>query len=246
MWRVFDDEGAAPIEIPKTQRTVPEQAQRKPLPDHLPRDVQTFLLESIGKCSKCGAPMKPLDEDVSEQLEYVPASFRVIHHVRPKFACSCCDHTAQAAAPSRPVERSLAGSGLLAHVLAWKFADSLSLYRQSVTYARQGVGLDRSLLAKWVGHAATLLEPLDDALRRHVMAATKLDADVTPVPVLALGNGKKKTGRLWVYVRDVARRAFNWLRVFRWGLNCLRALLGQVVALFVTESVKFRICGCNE
>jgi transposase len=118
---------------------VSEQVQRKPLPDHLPRDVQTFLPEAIGKCSKCGAPMKPLGEDVSEQLEYVPASFRVIHHVRSKFACSCCDHTAQAAAPSRPVERSLAGSGLLAHVLAWKFAESLSLYRHSVTYARDGV-----------------------------------------------------------------------------------------------------------
>lgn len=146
--------------------------------------------------------MKQLGEDVAEQLEYVPASFRVIRHVRPKLACSCCDHIAQAAAPSRPIERGMAGPGLLAHVLVAKFADHLPLYRQSVIYAREGVELDRSLLAKWVGHTAALLQPLVDALRRHVMAATKLHADDTPVPVLAPGNGKTKTGRLWVYVRD--------------------------------------------
>ncbi|MBN3791836.1 IS66 family transposase [Burkholderia sp. Ac-20353] len=196
------DEGAAPVEIPRTPRTAPEQVQRKPLPEHLPREIQTHWPESRETCTACGALMKPLGEDVSEQLEYVPASFRVIRHVRPKLACSCCDHIAQAAAPSRPIERGMAGPGLLAHVLVSKFADHLPLYRQSVIYAREGVELDRSLLAKWVGHSAALLQPLVDALRRHVMAATKLHADDTPVPVLAPGNGKTKTGRLWVYVRD--------------------------------------------
>jgi hypothetical protein len=87
-------------------------------------------------------------------------------------------------------------------VLVTKFADHLPLYRQSVMYAREGMELDRSLLAKWIGHSATLLQPLVEVLRRHVMAATKLHADDTPVPVLAPGNGKTKTGRLWVYVRD--------------------------------------------
>ncbi|MEI6003472.1 IS66 family transposase, partial [Paraburkholderia bengalensis] len=196
------DEGAAPVEIPKTPRTAVEQAPRKPLPDHLPRDIQTHLPESAGKCMQCGGLMKSLGEDVAEQLEYVPASFRVIRHVRPKFACVCCDHISQAPAPSRPIERGLAGPGLLAHVLVSKFADHIPLYRQSVMYAREGIELDRSLLAKWVGHAATLLQPLVETLRRHVMSATKLHADDTPVPVLAPGNGKTKTGRLWVYVRD--------------------------------------------
>jgi transposase len=196
------DEGAAPIEIPKTPRTAPEQVQRKPLPEHLPREIQTHLPASGETCTECGATMKLLGEDVSEQLEYVPASFRVIRHVRPKLACSCCDHIAQAAAPSRPIERGMAGPGLLAHVLVSKFADHVPLYRQSVMYAREGVELDRSLLAKWVGHSAALLQPLVEALRRHVMEATKLHADDTPVPVLAPGNGKTKTGRLWVYVRD--------------------------------------------
>ncbi|CAB3797995.1 IS66 family transposase [Pararobbsia alpina] len=152
--------------------------------------------------AECGAAMKQLGEDISEQLEYVPASFRVIRHVRPTFACTCCDHIAQAAAPSRPIQRGIAGPGLLAHVLVAKFADHLPLYRQSVIYAREGVELDRSMLAKWVGHSAALLQPLVDALRRHVMASTKLHADDTPVPVLAPGNGTTKTGRLWVYVRD--------------------------------------------
>jgi transposase len=196
------DEGAAPIEIPKTPRTAPEQTPRRPLPEHLPREVQTHLPESAGTCTACGGQMKLLGEDVAEQLEYVPASFRVIRQVRPKFACACCDHIAQAAAPGRPIERGLAGPGLLAHVLVSKFADHIPLYRQSAMYAREGVELDRSLLAKWVGHGAKLLQPLVDALRRHVMAATKLHADDTPVPVLAPGNGKTKTGRLWVYVRD--------------------------------------------
>ncbi|HGO6146849.1 TPA: IS66 family transposase, partial [Burkholderia cepacia] len=196
------DEGAAPIEIPKTPRIAPEQAPRKPLPKHLPREILTYWPESGKTCTACGGAMKQLGEDISEQLEYVPASFRVIRHMRPKLACTCCDHITQAAAPSRPIERGLAGPGLLAHVLVSKFADHLPLYRQSAIYAREGVDLDRSLLAKWVGHGASLMQPLVDTLRRHVMAAIKLHADDTPVPVLAPGNGKTKTGRLWVYVRD--------------------------------------------
>ncbi|VVE58431.1 transposase [Pandoraea horticolens] len=89
------DEGATPIELPKTPRTAAEQIQRKPLPDHLPREVLTHLPESGGTCTACGAAMKLLGE-------YIPASFRVVRHVRPKLACTCCDHIAQAPAPSRP------------------------------------------------------------------------------------------------------------------------------------------------
>ncbi|MEN7528668.1 IS66 family transposase [Cupriavidus sp. DL-D2] len=196
------DEGAAPVRIGRAPRVLPEQAQRKPLPSHLPRDVQVHLPVSAERCADCGGAMKPLGEDIAEQLEYVPASFRVIRHVRPKFACSCCDTIVQAPAPSRPIDRGIAGPGLLAHVLVSKFADHVPLYRQSVIYAREGVELHRSLLAKWVGHSAALLQPLVEVLRRHVMAASKLHADDTPVPVLAPGNGKTKTGRLWVYVRD--------------------------------------------
>lgn len=103
------DEGAAPVEIPKTPPTAPERSQRKPLPEHLPRDTHTYLPESAGVCTQCGAAMKQLGEDISEQLEYVPASFRVIRHVRPKFACTCCDHIAQVSAPGRPSSEAWPG-----------------------------------------------------------------------------------------------------------------------------------------
>ena len=174
---------------------------RKPLPEHLPRQVVTHVPES-GCCPDCGGALRQFGEDVSEQLEYIPESFKVIRHVRPKFACSGCDRVIEAPAPSRPVERGLAGAGLLAHVLVSKYSDHLPLYRQSEIYARQGVEIERSTLAGWVGAASELLSPLVDALRKHVMGATKLHADDTPIPVLAPGSGKTKTGRLWTYVRD--------------------------------------------
>jgi transposase len=174
---------------------------RRPLPDHLPREVRKYLPKQEA-CPDCGGKLKHLGEDVSEILEYVPASLKVIQYVRPKLACACCDRIVQAEAPSRPIERSIAGPGLLAHVLVSKYCDHLPLYRQSQIYARAGVELDRSTLAEWVGGSSRLLAPLVEALRRHVMAAGKLHADDTPVPVLAPGLGKTKTGRLWTYVRD--------------------------------------------
>jgi transposase len=143
-----------------------------------------------------------LGEDISEVLECVPASFYVIRHVRPKLSCTGCDVIVQAPAPSRPIERGLAGPGLLAHVLTAKFGDHLPLYRQCEIYAREGVDLDRSTLAQWVGESSQLLRPLVEAMRVYVMSGNKLHADDTPVPVLAPGNGKTKTGRLWTYVRD--------------------------------------------
>jgi len=153
-------------------------------------------------CPDCGGELKHLGEDVSEMLEIEPIRFKVIRQVRPKLACACCDRIVQAEAPSRPIARGVAGPGLLAHVLVSKYGDHLPLYRQSEIYAREGVELDRSTLADWVSGTSQLFEPLVEALRRHVMAAQKLHADDTPVPVLAPGNGKTKTGRLWTYVRD--------------------------------------------
>ena len=174
---------------------------RRPLPDHLPRETRKH--EPAEKvCPDCGGQLRALGEDVSEMLEYVPARFKVIRQVRPKLSCSACERIVQVAAPTRPIARGLAGPGLLAHVLVSKYADHLPLYRQSEIYAREGVELERSTLADWVGGTSALLAPLVEALRRHVMSATKLHADDTPVPVPAPGNGKTKTGRLWTYVRD--------------------------------------------
>jgi transposase len=174
---------------------------RRPLPEHLPREVRKYPPKQKA-CPDCGGELKFLGEDVSEILEYVPARFKVIQLVRPKLACACCERIVQAAAPSRPIQRGIAGPGLLAHVLVSKYCDHLPLYRQSEIYAREGVELERSTLADWVGGTSQLLAPLVEALRRHVLSAAKLHADDTPVPVLAPGNGKTKTGRLWTYVRD--------------------------------------------
>ena len=174
---------------------------RRPLPEHLPREVRMHVPAQTA-CPACGGALSKLGEDVSEILEYVPAQFKVIRQVRPKLACRCCDTIVQAPAASGPIERGLAGPGLLAHVLVSKYADHLPLYRQAEIYERAGVELDRATLADWVGATSRLLAPLGEALRRYVMAAGKLHADDTPVPVLAPGNGKTKTGRLWTYVRD--------------------------------------------
>ena len=174
---------------------------RQSLPEHLPREVKTYTPKEEA-CGKCGGRLRPLGEDVSELLEWVPGSFKVLRMVRPKLSCAGCERIVQAPAPSRPIERGLAGPGLLAHVLVAKYCDHQPLYRQSEMYAREGVELERSTLADWVGGTSRLLEPLVAALQRHVTSAHKLHADDTPVPVLAPGNGKTKTGRLWTYVRD--------------------------------------------
>jgi transposase len=174
---------------------------RRPLPAHLPREERKILPQEA-VCPDCGGELKSLGEDVSEMLEWVPASFKVIRQVRPKLACARCDKIVQAEAPSRPIARGLAGPGLLGHVLVSKYCDHLPLYRQAEIYAREGVELDRATLADWVGGASRLLQPLVEALRRQVMSAPKLHADDTPVPVLAPGLGRTKIGRLWTYVRD--------------------------------------------
>ena len=177
------------------------KATRRPLPEHLPRQTQIHMPKHAA-CPECGGELRKLSEDVSEMLEYMPESFRVIRQVRPKLSCRQCERIVQAAAASRPIARGLAGPGLLAHVLVSKYGNHLPLYRQCEIYARQGIELERSTLADWVGGSSALLDPLVEALRRYVMAAGKLHADDTRVPVLAPGTGKTKTGRLWTYVRD--------------------------------------------
>ena len=177
------------------------RSERKPLPEHLKREEVTHKPDS-DCCPDCGGDLRHFGDDVSEQLEYVPESFKVIRHVRPKFTCTGCDRVVEAPAPSRPIERGLAGPSLLAHVIVSKYADHLPLFRQSEIYARQGVEIPRSTMAGWVGAASDMLGPLVEAIGKHVFAGRKLHADDTPMPVLAPGNGKTKTGRLWTYVRD--------------------------------------------
>ena len=190
----------APVAPLEAQKPAPQRPVRRALPPHLPR----MRIEHTPACTcpDCGAAMRKIGEDLAEVLEYVPARFRVIQHVRAKLACPECERIVQMPAPSRPIERGLAGPGLLAHILVSKYADHLPLYRQAQIYAREGVDLERSTLAEWVGGCFRLLDPLVEALARYVMAAEKLHADDTPVPVLDPGRGRTKTGRLWTYVRD--------------------------------------------
>jgi transposase len=188
------------------QKTAKKRAPGVPKPRrefgaHLPRETQTIAPHQ-SCCPDCGSELKHLGEDVSEIIEVEPVRFKVIRHARPKLACASCDTIVQAPAPTRPIERGMAGPGLLAHVVVGKFADHLPLYRQAEMYAREGVELPRTLLAQWVGSVSALLTPLTDALRAHVFAADVVHADDTPLPVLAPGLGKTKTGRLWTYVRD--------------------------------------------
>lgn len=174
--------------------------RRRPLPGHLPRETITHTPACA--CPECGAELRVLGEDVAEVLEYVPSSFKVIRHVRPKFSCAACQTIVQSPAPSRPIARGLAGPGLLAHVLVSKYCDHLPLYRQSEIYAREGIDLDRSTLADWVGQSSRLLTPLINAIQQYVLSADKLHGDDTPVPVLCPGKGTTKQARLWPYVRD--------------------------------------------
>jgi len=146
--------------------------------------------------------MRKLGEDISELLDFIPGTFKVIRHVRPKLSCAHCSRVIQLPAPARPIERGMPAPGLLAQVIVSKYADHCPLYRQQGIYRRCGVELDRATLAEWVAGASGLVAPLVDCLGRYVRAAQKVHADDTPVPVLDPGRGKTKTGRVWTYVRD--------------------------------------------
>jgi transposase len=178
-----------------------DRSDRSSLPDHLEREELNLDLE-VTACPCCGGVLHVAGETVSEMLDWVPARLRVVRIRRPKYGCRACGRIHQAAAPERPIAKGLATPGLLAQVLVSKYCDHLPLYRQSQMFARQGVELDRSTLANWVGGATWWLEPLRDRLAEHVFGSQKLFADDTPIPVLDPGRGRTKTGRLWVYARD--------------------------------------------
>ena len=165
---------------------------RRPLPEHLPR--QDVVHKSADACPSCGGAMRHVGEDITEILDYIPGHFTVIRHVRPAVSCRCCETMDQAPMPSLPIPRGLPSAGLLAHVLVSKYCDHLPLYRQSAIYARDGMDLERALLADWVGKAAALTAPLVEAAGRHVLAGSVLHADDTPVPVLDPGRGADKDG----------------------------------------------------
>lgn len=202
------DRTAEPVVGEAVSDTAAETARatpvRAPLPEALPRKIIEHAPPrgADGGCPACGGILHPLGSNETEVLDYVPGSFRVIRHVRPKLSCRSCETITQAAMPDLPVRRGRAGAGLLAHVAVAKYCDHQPLHRQAEQYARQDIDLSRSTLADMVGQTASLLRLVVEALARHILAGERLHADDTVVPVLAPGLGRTKTGRVWTYVRD--------------------------------------------
>lgn len=182
----------APQLPPKTQ------PKRKPLPDSLPRVEVRYELASCS-CPACGLGLTPMGEEITEQLDIIPARFFVRRHIRPKYSCRHCETVHTAPLPAQPIERGLAAPGLLAHVLASKYLDHLPLHRQEQIYARDGVVLPRSTMAGWLGQLEVLFEPLVERFASHILSAAVIQADETPVPVLQPGTGRTATGYLWAF-----------------------------------------------
>jgi transposase len=187
--------------IERSNRAARRRKNRGSLPSHLPR-VEMLVDVDDRACPCCHHALHRIGEDVSERLDIVPAQFRVLVVCRPKYACRACETMVQAPAPARLIEGGLPTEATVAQVLVAKYADHLPLYRQAQIYARQGIDLDRSTLADWVGRAAFLLRPVHERLLAGLKQSTKLFADETTAPVLDPGRGRTKTGQLWAYARD--------------------------------------------
>jgi len=201
-----------PIEMDSGERPGPGRRRRvpppgrRPLPASLPRHRVEIDVDDAEKICACGQVKTRIGEAVAEKLEYVPASLRVIETARLKYACPRCHAgVVEAPAPPQAIEKSLAGEGLLAHVVVSKYVDHLPLYRLERIFLREGVDLSRTTLCGWVADIATALTPIGDELRRQVTAATYLQTDDTPVTILEPSGGSRK-GRLWTYLDPIARQ----------------------------------------
>jgi transposase len=200
--RAGDDAAKPMTPAERSARVERRRSNRGSLPAHLPR-IELIVDIDDKTCPCCQRELHCIGEDRSERLDIVPAQFRVLVTVRPKYACRKCeDGVRQAAAPARLIEGGLPTEATVAQVLVSKYADHLPLYRQAQIYARQGINLDRSTLADWVGHAAWHLRPLHDRLLARLKQRPRLFADETTAPVLDPGRGRTKTGQFWAYAAD--------------------------------------------
>jgi transposase len=201
------EEGDAARTVPAGKRDADQprherrQPVRRPLPEHLPREEIVHRPGSV--CPGCGGThFARLGEDVTEVLEKIPGRLKVIRHIRPKLSCRSCERILQAPTPDLPIEKGRPGPGLIAGVVVGKYLDGLPLYQQSAILLRDGVEIERATLADWVGHVAWWVAPLAELIGAQIMAAPVIHTDDTPIAVLAPGNGKTRTGRLWAYVLD--------------------------------------------
>jgi transposase len=173
-------------------------ARRQKLPDWLPRVEHRHEPVSC-TCGQCGSTLTAIGEEISEQLDMIPAKFFVQRHIRPKLVCRHCETVQTPALPNQPIDKGLPAPGLLAQVLVSKYTDHCPLHRQEGIYARMGVELSRSTMAGWLGQLEVLLEPLVEVLGNELLEERYLQADETTVPVLDPGSGRTATGYLWVY-----------------------------------------------
>lgn len=192
-----DDETSSPLT--RTPR------RRVTLPKDLPRDEKR--LDSHKHCPCCEGELTHIGDDVSEMLDVVPVSYRVIKIVRPKYSCDKCETFVQDVAPERVIKKGLPSANVLTQVMVDKYLDHQPLYRQAQKMAREGIDVERSTLADWVGQVSRLLTPLAEAIGKHVKHASHLHADDTTAPTLSPGKGRTQVGRYWTYVRD--GRAWN-------------------------------------
>jgi transposase len=188
-------------EEPSSQTQEKNRPKRKKLPEHLERTDE--ISNPDPKCPTCDSEsFRKISDDISETLEYIPSSFKVIRHIRPRCVCINCETIVQAYPSSKAIDKGKAGPGLLAHILVQKYCNHLPLYRQSQIYEREGIDLSRSTMASWAGQCAILLQPLIEELKKAVFGGSQIHGDDTTVKVLAPGLGQTKTGRIWTYVRD--------------------------------------------
>jgi transposase len=195
--------GAAATERPpKAPRRRAEPGKRPALPAHLPR-IEVVIAPERTVCPCCQGTMHVIGEERSERLDVIPAQYRILVTRRPKYACRACTGAiVQAPAPERLIRCGLPTEALVAHVLVSKYAWHLPLYRQAQMLLAQGIVLDRSVLAFWVGYAAAELMPLWRRMREILLGSVRLFVDETRAPVLDPGRGRTKTGYFWSLARD--------------------------------------------
>jgi transposase len=197
-----------------TRRINHHKHGRAKLPEHLPRvEIEHDLTDAQKKCPCCGVERARIGSEVSEQLEFVPASFKVLKHVRFKYACNtcpkscnkcdCASHIEIATKPAQPIEKGLPGPGLLAHVIVSKLGDHLPLYRLEGIFDRAGVPIARSTMCAWMLACSQLVEPLVKLMRERVRLSRVIHTDDTTVKVQDANlKGRCRTGRVWCYLGD--------------------------------------------
>ena len=209
------------------------QAKRKALPSHLHRlEIQHNPASTV--CN-CGCELRKIGEDVSEKLSVIPAHFYVERHIRGKWVCDSCETLTQEGIPANVIDKGIASSKLLSHVLISKYADHLPLYRQAEIYKRVGVDIARSTLAGWIGQCGVELQPLVDALRQVLLEQSVLHADETPVSVMSIGGKKPTKGYVWAYATttysDVKAVVYDFCegRAGKYAAEFLKSWQGSLV-----------------